>query len=401
MDNEQIIDETEINIATPTSEEEQSKVLGIPPTASTSSQHSGNRGLKIIGNLVMVFVLAVLGLLVWQRFIQQNAQAVSAGTVSTAIVLPTATLLPSDPQVSLDSIALISGETIQDSILRRTDAHTIIPERPREDVITYTVKRDDTLFAIADIFNLKPETILWGNFETLQDNPHFLKPEQVLNIVPINGTYYKWNDHDNLGAVAAFFGVTPQSILEYPGNHVDLTAQDNGNYGLQPNQWIIIPDGKRAIKDWGPPTITRQNAAVARYYGDGSCGAIDSGAVGTGTFIWPSTVRSISGYNYSGIHPAIDIAGSLGNPVYASDSGVIVFSGWSNYGYGYLVVIDHGNGYQTAYGHLSAINVSCGQSVFQGATIGAVGSTGNSTGTHLHFELSYNGVKLNPVENLR
>jgi len=406
MDNEQIIDEAGIQAATPTSEEEQTEVPGIPPTDSKSSQPSGSWVLKIAGNLLMVFVLAVLGLLVWQRFLQQSAQAVAETTTSPAVVLPTATALPEDPQVDLASISVAGGASAavaanQDGILRLTDAHTIIPERPRDDVITYTVKRDDTLFAIADTFNLKPETILWGNFDTLQDNPHFLKPTQVLNILPVNGTYYKWKDHDNLGGVAAFFGVTTQSILDYPGNHVDLTAQKDGNYGLQPNQWIIIPGGKRALKDWGPPTITRQNAAVARYYGDGSCGSIDSGAIGTGTFIWPSPDRSISGYNYSGIHPGIDIAGSLGNPVFASDSGVVVFAGWSNYGYGYLIVIDHGNGYQTAYGHLSAISVGCGQSVFQGSTIGAVGSTGNSTGTHLHFELSYNGAKLNPVENLR
>jgi len=79
----------------------------------------------------------------------------------------------------------------------------------------------------------------------------------------------------------------------------------------------------------------------------------------------------------------------------------VVFAGWSNYGYGYLVVIDHGNGYQTAYAHLSAVGVGCGQSVFQGSNIGAVGATGNASGSHLHFELSYNGVKLNPSDNLR
>jgi murein DD-endopeptidase MepM/ murein hydrolase activator NlpD len=91
----------------------------------------------------------------------------------------------------------------------------------------------------------------------------------------------------------------------------------------------------------------------------------------------------------------------VGNAVFASDSGVVVFAGWSNYGYGYLVVIDHGNGYQTAYAHLSAVSVGCGQSVFQGSMIGALGATGNATGPHLHFELSYNGVKLNPSDNLR
>jgi murein DD-endopeptidase MepM/ murein hydrolase activator NlpD len=360
-----------------------------------------SRFLRIAVNLLMVFVLAILGILIWQRFMQSSAQAVSAPTASTATLAPTFTPLAENLQAAMQPISLPTDSSVQEGILKHIDSHTIIPERPSEEVITYTVQRDDTLFGIADSFGLKPETILWGNFETLQDNPHLLKPDQVLNILPIDGTYYKWNNNDNLGAVAAFFGADPQAVLEFPGNKVDLTEVDGVNSGFQPDQWIVIPGGKRAIKDWGPPAITRKNAAAASYYGDGSCGAIYEGAVGTGTFIWPTVVRSISGYNYSGIHPAIDIAGATGNAVFASDSGVVVFAGWSNYGYGYLIVIDHGNGYQTAYAHLSAINVGCGQSVFQGSTIGAVGNTGNSAGSHLHFELSYGGAKLNPLENLR
>ena len=97
------------------------------------------------------------------------------------------------------------------------------------------------------------------------------------------------------------------------------------------------------------------------------------------------------------MHPAIDIGGQIGNAIYAADSGVVVYAGWSDYGYGYLIVIDHGNGWQSAYAHLSAVGVVCGQSVFQGSVIGGLGSTGNSTGPHLHFELVYNGAKLNPL----
>ncbi len=379
--------------------EKQANPENIP---SAPPKQKRKNALPVAANLLMVGVLVILAWLVWQRFLQPSAKAVSpAPSLPALSEQPTAQPTRANLQVALAPLAKSSPYLDDEGILRHTDVRTIIPERPRQDVITYTVQRDDTLFAIADAFGLKPETILWGNFETLQDNPHLLKPDQVLNILPIDGTYYQWNPNDNLGAVASFFGVDPESILEYPGNHADLTALDGPNSGLQPGQWVVVPEGKRAIKDWGPPAITRSNAAAASYYGDGSCGATYEGAVGTGTFIWPTVVRSISGYNYSGIHPAIDIAGATGNAVFASDSGVVVYSGWSNFGYGYLVVIDHGNGYQTAYAHLSAINVGCGQSVFQGSTIGAVGNTGNSAGSHLHFELSYSGVKLNPLENLR
>ncbi len=94
-------------------------------------------------------------------------------------------------------------------------------------------------------------------------------------------------------------------------------------------------------------------------------------------------------------------AGAEGNPIYATDSGVVVYAGWSDYGYGYLIVIDHGTGWQSAYAHLSAVAVGCGQSVYQGGYIGALGNTGNSSGAHLHFELIINGAKVNPLDYTR
>jgi murein DD-endopeptidase MepM/ murein hydrolase activator NlpD len=215
----------------------------------------------------------------------------------------------------------------------------------------------------------------------------------------VNGTYYEWKEGDTLDGVAGFFGVEPQSIINYPGNFIDLTQVGQSGGGLEAGTWVIVPGGKRAIKDWGPPAITRQNPASARYYGEGACGNIYEGAYGTGTFVWPTTDHGISGYAYDpGVHPAIDIAGQEGNPIYATDSGVVVYAGWSDYGYGYLIVVDHGNGWQSAYAHLSAVAVSCGQSVYQGGYIGAMGSTGNSSGPHLHFELVINGVKVNPLD---
>jgi murein DD-endopeptidase MepM/ murein hydrolase activator NlpD len=286
-----------------------------------------------------------------------------------------------------------------DSVIRRTNLNTIIPSRPRVDVITYTVKTGDTLFLIAQNFSIKPATLLFGNYEVMQDNPHFLKPDQVLNILPGDGSLHVWKEGDKLSRVASDWGVEPDAIINYSGNFFDLTSKDNDGADIKPGTKLIIPGGKRAIKDWGPPAISRTNPAVARYYGEGACGAISSGAIGNGTFVWPTTDHNISGYTFdSSVHPAVDIGGSEGNPVYATDGGVVVFAGWSAYGYGYMIVIDHGTGWQSAYAHLSAVGVSCGQSVFQGGHIGALGSTGNSSGPHLHFELSINGAKVNPLD---
>jgi len=108
----------------------------------------------------------------------------------------------------------------------------------------------------------------------------------------------------------------------------------------------------------------------------------------------------VSGYNYSAWHPGLDLVGRAGDPVYAADNGFVVYAGWSNVGYGNLIVIDHGNGWQTWYAHLSLAYVACGQNVWQGSTIGGIGSTGNSSGPHLHFETRYQGGLPNPFNVL-
>ncbi len=311
---------------------------------------------------------------------------------------PPLELLPPFATISTTGLLLppdLAGFSL--GIPRRLEVDTSIPARPRSEVITYTVKTGDNLFDIATKFGLEPETMLLGNEDTLEDNPHLLSPGMVLNILPEDGAYYQWKEGDTIEGVANHYRVSPQDILDYIGNDIDLTAED-GAYGLVAGDWVIIPGGTREFIDWGPPAISRGNPAVAAYYGPGNCGAIGSGAVGTGSFVWPTVERRISGYHYSSIHRGIDIGGAMGNAIFASDSGVVVYAGWSNYGYGNLIVIDHGGGWQTAYAHLDTIGVTCGQSVFQGGYIGGMGSTGNSSGPHLHFELFYNGTKPNPMD---
>ena len=128
----------------------------------------------------------------------------------------------------------------------------------------------------------------------------------------------------------------------------------------------------------------------------------------TGTFRWPVTGRITSRFGSrsspGGIgstnHKGIDIAAPKGTPVYAADGGTVTYAGWMS-GYGYLVRINHGNGYETYYGHNSSLTVSVGQHVYKGQQIARVGSTGNSTGNHCHFEIRVNGVAKNPLNDLR
>lgn len=359
--------------------------------------------IRWVVNTLVVFIVVITGLLVWEAATHGGLSLERSQTSRPeSPPAPTPTQAPA-PQAAVDLPAYKVDPALEPASLNRVLLlDTEIPVRPRVDVITYTVELGDSIFSIADDFGVKAETILWGNYDLLKDNPHLLKTGQNLNILPVNGTYYEWHENDKLDQVAGFFKVEPQAIIEYPGNRFDLTETSVENPGLEDGDWLIIPDGWRPIKDWGPPAITRSNPASAAYYGAGHCGAVYEGAIGTGAFIWPTTDHSISGYNYSPpVHSAIDIGGQTGNPIYAVDNGVVVYAGWSDYGFGYLIVVDHGNGWQSAYAHLSAVGVGCGQSVFQGTLIGALGSTGNSSGPHLHFELVINGSKVNPLNYMQ
>jgi murein DD-endopeptidase MepM/ murein hydrolase activator NlpD len=376
------------------------------PENQESRARRVGRTLQQVGiNMLAVGLVGLVAFLVWKVVFSKEEITLLPPPTSQATEVVSkeqpSQVSENSPSISMVSLSIPAG-TQSGGVLRKTDLQTIIPSRPRVDVITYTVETGDTLFSIADEFNLKPETLLWGNFDILEDNPHLLSPKQVLNILPVNGIYHEWHEGDSFPDVAAKFNVEPQAIMNFTGNKLDLVELQEGNTQIEPGSWLVVPGGSRAIKDWGPPAISRTNPASARFYGGGHCGDVYEGAFGTGTYVWPTIDRSIVGYNYvPGVHPAIDIGGYEGNAIFATDSGVVVYAGWSDYGYGYLIVIDHGNGWQSAYAHLSAVGVSCGMSVFQGGTIGGLGISGNSSGPHLHFELIYNGVKVNPVDYLQ
>ncbi len=302
--------------------------------------------------------------------------AASETQTTSAVTLPEVYSAP-------DPVALISG------ITRQADLHTNIPSRPRFEMTQYTVQEGDNLTTIAERFGLKPQSLFWGNPNTLYD-PHSLKAGQVLNILPTDGVVYEWHQGDGLNSVAEFYKVTPESIIDWPGNN--LSRETVGDFmapNIEAGTKLFIPGGQGDLATWTIPRITRDNPAEASTLGPGYCGAVYNGVYGTDTFIWPSATNYISGYRYQPEinHFGIDIGGSIGVGIYASDNGVIVYAGWNNNGYGNLVVIDHGNGWQTYYAHLDTVQVECGQSVYQGDQIGLMGSTGNSSGPHLHFEM--------------
>jgi murein DD-endopeptidase MepM/ murein hydrolase activator NlpD len=300
-------------------------------------------------------------------------------------------LIDSESPESVDLPAFNQGATTT-NIHRLAILDTIIPNRVRVEVIAYQVKSGDSLFRIAEAFNITPETLLWANSDVLDDNPDFLSTGMVLNVPPINGVYYQWEPDDTIDDVANRLEVDPQAIIDWVGNQIDLTTTT-----IEPGKWLMIPGGHREFRQWLIPTIPRGQAGVSRsVYGPGACEGGYEGLYGTGIFQWPTHNHTVPGNDYWSGHLGIDIGAGDGDGIFAADSGVIVFSGWATGGYGYMVMIDHGNGYQTLYAHLSQVKVNCGASVVQGQIIGLGGITGNSTGPHLHFEVRYQDGFINP-----
>jgi LysM repeat protein len=301
---------------------------------------------------------------------------------------PIPTAGPEKQRPKVDMPALEAPEASA-AIEREIQIKTNVPaDKPRYEVEEYRVVRGDSVFAIAESFKLKPETILWANYDVLQDDPHGLAPGMVLKIPPTDGIYYQWKQNDTLETVAKEFSAAIDDILNYPGNDLDLT-----NPKIDSGSWVMVPGGEREFVQWLVPTI----ASGASGTSSTSQSACAGGAVGSGGFRWPADSNFLSGNDYWSGHLGIDIAAGAGAPVYAADSGVVTMAqGGYNYGYGNVVQIDHGNGYSTVYAHLSAYFVGVCQSVSAGQQIATSGNTGNSQGAHLHFEVRQGGGFINP-----
>jgi murein DD-endopeptidase MepM/ murein hydrolase activator NlpD len=238
--------------------------------------------------------------------------------------------------------------------------------KQRSEIATYTVQSGDTLWSIAARFDLDVDTLRYSN-PALMKNPDLLSVGTELRILPFLGAIVRVKPGDTLSAIARRWNVTPEAITAYRANH-------SANGRVQPGQEIVIPGGYLDL-DIAPPSASPAT-----------------------TFAWP--LRGWLTQRYSPHHRAIDIATSYGATVYAAGGGVVVRTGWLFTGYGYSVIISHGNGLQTLYSHLKGPLVVVGQRVRRGQVIGAVGSTGRSTGPHVHFEVRKNGVRVDPLPYL-
>lgn len=369
----------------------------------------GEYALRLGTHLLLLGLIFVLA---WglRQFYQRGGMVNGAATPALGEGNPPAgstakeLALPSLPQVALQPWTPSQKAVSSRGVVRLADLHTEVPSSRREGVVEYLVKEGDTITSIAEQFGLQPQTILWANQPVLGDNPHNLRPGQRLNILPVDGAYHRWVAGESLQAVANFYGVSVEAILSSPANQLDpVQFQASGDPGVEAGTWLVIPGGRRNFVAWSAPFIPLDNLSLGKVLGSGACEEASASVAGSGVFIWPTTHRYLGGYGYepAANHPALDIFGNEGDPVYAADSGVVVYAGWNNWGYGNVVVINHNNGWQTLYAHLSAFYVSCGQNVLQGDVIAAVGQSGNVTLPQLHFELMYLGDRVNPYDYLR
>jgi murein DD-endopeptidase MepM/ murein hydrolase activator NlpD len=253
-------------------------------------------------------------------------------------------------------------------------------EGVRAEIIEYNVAEGDTISTIANKFGIDEDTIRWQNNLTRDQ----IKVGQTLEILPVTGVSHKVRKGDTVYTIAKKYDSDAQAIVNFPFN----TFVNDETFELAIGQIVIIPDG---VKPDEAPTSAPRTRQVTP----------DAGTVvASGQFAWP-TQGTIS-QRFAWYHPGIDIANRAAPNVLAADSGTVVVAGWvDNYGYGNRVVIDHGNGYKTLYAHLSRIYVTVGQRVARGNALGQMGSTGRSTGIHLHFEITQGGSKLNPLGILK
>lgn len=247
----------------------------------------------------------------------------------------------------------------------------------------YTVVDGDTIAGIASTYSISANTILsangLGSTDTIKSGDH-------LTILPITGILYTVKSGDTVLSIADTYKAKADEIVSANG------LQDSSKIAL--GQKLIIPNGDAPVVE--APQIVSQNTQTARDPGNEPTPAPQQEQVHSSNgFGWPTISHHISQY-FKGGHTGIDIDNRSMPPVFAAQEGTVEFAGWLG-AYGNLIIINHGNGLTTYYAHLTKFYVAKGATVQKGDAIAKMGSTGNSTGPHVHFEVRRFGVPINPL----
>jgi murein DD-endopeptidase MepM/ murein hydrolase activator NlpD len=277
--------------------------------------------------------------------------------------------------------------------LPETDAGA--PRAPRTRTETYAVTEGDTIGSIAQEFGVNVGTILWSNNLTERQ---YIRPGDTLKIPPVSGVLVTVKKGDTLTKLAATYSGSEEEIREFN----KIASDSSVNVGTE----LMIPGGE-------PPAPQQTLIAIAsrtrEQQTSGSAGVAanikkpadaDTAELPSTRLQWPTNGRAITQY-YGWNHTGVDIDGDFTSPLYASYDGVVTTAGWNTGGYGLQILIKHPNGMTTRYAHASKLFVKVGSEVKRGEVIAMMGSTGRSTGSHLHYEVYVNGKRVNPLTYIR
>jgi LysM repeat protein len=292
--------------------------------------------------------------------LQQEISSISAG--GTAITKPT--IIPGAVLPTSDNTTVFSGRT---------------------EVTNHKVESGEVIGQIAEKYGISVATILWANNLSSRS---IIRPGDELAILPTTGVLHKVKSGETISRIARKYDTDSDKIIKF-------NKLKNDGSDIVIGEKLIIPEGvqpRTAVRSYKPTKTPFSNKVAP-------APSVNSPA-GSG-YLWPSSVTYISQY-YGWRHTGLDIAGPIGSPLYATKAGTVIKSqcGW-NGGYGCYVIVDHGGGVQSVYAHASQLYVSYGEKVARGQTVALMGSTGRSTGPHIHFEIRVNGRRMNPLQYIR
>ncbi len=258
------------------------------------------------------------------------------------------------------------------------------------ETIDYIVQPGDTIEKLTERFQISASTIT--NANNLKRDAT-LEVGQKLKILPVTGLLHTVAKGDSIAKIAGIYQV-PADLITYQNNI-------SSDKELKVGDVLIIPNG-------APPAVSTKSTTSNNRTStskNGGVGSVPSGKAREtgGTFTWPATCKIITrGFNPAIPHWGVDCANNQGTPIYAAGAGTVIKASVGTWGggYGNHVIIDNGNGIKTIYAHLYKVGVAVGDRVERGQGIGLMGTTGNSTGPHLHFEVLVNGKKTNPMNYL-
>jgi murein DD-endopeptidase MepM/ murein hydrolase activator NlpD len=345
--------------------------------------------LKELGSLFLFCLSGIVKLITWAKEYSTRKLIWGRGRlgrpVANIIVLAVAfvvftfgEILSSSKFVNSQEINPDYMSNVTDILPNRNTALTLVPDdRKRAESFVYNIQSGDTLSGIGQKFKISVDAIKYVNGLT---DSSVLAVGDAVTIPPVSGLIHKVKDGDSLSSIAEKYDVAPQAIADF--NYILDTSS------LAIGSELVVPGAKVPQPVYIPqvPVYTPQTPlANVPNLGDG--------------WVWPTSTRIITQY-FAWYHNGLDIAVPWGwgmPSLYATSSGTVTRAGWDPWGLGLVVTINHGNGYESVYGHMSRIDVGYGEKVSRGEMVGLMGNTGRSTGPHVHFTIKANGVAQNPL----